>query len=619
MRETKFIEQNQEKWSDFEEMLQEDRRDPERLNDLFIQITDDLSYARTFYPNRSVRMYLNSLAQKVFHNVYRGKRFPLSRLRSFWTEEVPALMWESRMALLLSFSVFVLACAIGVVSSMINPDFAREVLGDNYVEMTLQNIRDGDPMAVYKDSAPLGMSVGIAANNLFVALRTAIFGVLASVGTLFMLLYNGIMLGAFQYFFIERGLFWESFLTIWIHGTLEIGAIIIAGAAGMVAGSGLLFPGTYTRGQAFQLSMRRGLKIFISLLPIFVLAAFFEGFLTRYTQTPPLVRGLFIGCSLFFMVWYFVWLPYYKYRRGHFANTATERELPPDRTHPILFSTIKNAGEIIADAFTALRRHPKTAFWSILGAAALFTGTALWLSPDKPFETFQFPVVDLGVLAGVEHFFGKEKMGWLLPFHTALLVTLTAGAFIALEQEMPETKRPQRSRLQLVLRAVPLTLPVLVFVWLLRIDPGGLGWFLGLWLCPYAALWAAALWFETPNPFLALKRAFTLMRFLDGILLGIFLVNLGMMFFWFLDSGVWRAVMGFFTWLVTPGEDNLRNFHTIVNTSIACVILYSVFLLMMLGGALQYFSGREIADATGLREGIDQVGTARQIRGLARE
>jgi len=43
MRETRFIEQNQEKWSDFEEMLRQNHRDPERLNDLFVQITDDLS------------------------------------------------------------------------------------------------------------------------------------------------------------------------------------------------------------------------------------------------------------------------------------------------------------------------------------------------------------------------------------------------------------------------------------------------------------------------------------------------------------------------------------------------------------------------------------------------
>jgi uncharacterized membrane protein SpoIIM required for sporulation len=274
MKETKFIEQNREKWADFEQMLREDRRDPEKLNDLFIQITDDLSYARTFYPNRSVRVFLNSLAQRVFHNIYRGRRFPAERLRLFWTDELPRIMWESRRALLLSFALFVLAFGIGVVSSMINPDFARVILGDQYVDMTLANIENGDPMAVYKDSGPLGMTAGITANNLFVALRTAIFGVLASIGTVFIMLYNGVMVGAFQYFFVEQGVFWESFLTIWIHGTLEISAIIIAGAAGLVAGSGLLFPGTYRRVQAFQITMRRGLKIFIGIVPIIVLAGF---------------------------------------------------------------------------------------------------------------------------------------------------------------------------------------------------------------------------------------------------------------------------------------------------------------------------------------------------------
>ena len=285
-------------------MLRNNKRDPDKLNRLFIEITDDLSYARTFYPNRSVRVFLNILAQRVFHNIYKGKRFPVERLRLFWTETLPKTMWETRRALLLSFSVFALAFTIGVLSSIINPEFARVILGDGYVDMTIENIEKGDPMAVYKESAPLGMTVGIAANNLFVAFRTAIFGVIASIGTLLIMLYNGIMIGAFQYFFIQKGLFWESFLTVWIHGTLEISAIIIAGAAGLVAGSGLLFPGTYRRVQAFQISMRQGLVIFLGIVPIIVLAAIFEGFLTRYTETPDFIRGLFIATSLFFVIWY---------------------------------------------------------------------------------------------------------------------------------------------------------------------------------------------------------------------------------------------------------------------------------------------------------------------------
>ena len=60
MRETSFIKQNKEKWKEFESILEKKDKDPDKLNDLFIQITDDLSYSRTFYPNRSVRVYLNN-------------------------------------------------------------------------------------------------------------------------------------------------------------------------------------------------------------------------------------------------------------------------------------------------------------------------------------------------------------------------------------------------------------------------------------------------------------------------------------------------------------------------------------------------------------------------------
>jgi hypothetical protein len=115
MKETKFIGQNKEKWADFEEMLRENRRDPGQLNNLFVQITDDLSYARTFYPYRSVRMYLNTLAQRIFHNIYRGKRLPVERLRRFLTDELPQLFLQERQALLLAFCILALAFSIGVV------------------------------------------------------------------------------------------------------------------------------------------------------------------------------------------------------------------------------------------------------------------------------------------------------------------------------------------------------------------------------------------------------------------------------------------------------------------------------------------------------------------------
>ena len=92
MRETNFIRQNKEKWAEFEHSLQQKQTDPDRLNDLYVQITDDLSYSRTFYPNRSVRVYLNGLAQRIFFKIYRSRRSHANRLLTFWTDELPQLI-----------------------------------------------------------------------------------------------------------------------------------------------------------------------------------------------------------------------------------------------------------------------------------------------------------------------------------------------------------------------------------------------------------------------------------------------------------------------------------------------------------------------------------------------
>ncbi len=619
MRETKFIEQNREKWAEFEQMLRDNRRDPDKLNELFIQITDDLSYARTFYPNRSVRMYLNGLAQRVFHNIYRGKRFPAERLRRFWSDELPQIMWESRRALWLSFGIFVLAFAVGVASSIINPDFARQILGDEYVEMTLQNIQNGDPMAVYKDSGPFGMSVGIAANNLFVALWTAILGVLASIGTIFMLLRNGIMVGAFQYFFIERGIFWQSFLTIWIHGTLEIAAIIIAGAAGLVAGAGLLFPGTYRRTQAFQISIRRGMKIFFGVVPIIVLAAIFEGVLTRYTDTPDVIRGMFILLSLCFVLWYFVWLPWHKARTTGFRQSIHDKELPPDRVELIDFQTVKSSGEILSDTFTVLRRRARVVLPAVLGVALVFMGLSFWWSDTKVTATFPLPDGPFGVLEGTIGFFSNEHLPYLFWLQTMLLALLAIVAFRAVEPEMDPALRLERSKGQWIGTWLALLLPMLLLGGLWLIEVGVFGWLLAMGTFPWLALWCAVIYFEAVNPFQAVVRAFALMRWSQGLTLGFLIVNLSVLLLYFLSTQVWDILLNFFSWLVPSGGENMQIFSTVATIGATVFITYFGLLLTFLTGAWQYFSGREIADAASLQAGIERIGLAPHIRGLARE
>lgn len=305
MREALFVKRNTDKWRDME---QNPTRDPDELTARFVELTDDLSYAQTFYPDSNVTRYLNGLAAQMHRGLMQNRRDDRSRFTTFWMYELPMLFRQSHRLLAISAGIFLVAGILGWVSAAHDNTFVQLILGDRYVNMTLENIKKGDPLGVYNSSGQSTMFVQITLNNIYVAFRTFIFGLFASFGTMAMLFYNGVMLGAFQYFFYERGLLLDSILKIWIHGTLEISAIIIAGCAGLTVGNSLLFPGTYSRLTSFKRGIKQGLKIAIGLVPVFIMAGFLESFVTRLTL-PPLVSGAIILTSAAFIIWYFILYP----------------------------------------------------------------------------------------------------------------------------------------------------------------------------------------------------------------------------------------------------------------------------------------------------------------------
>ncbi len=311
MREAAFVKQNKDKWSTFESALaNKTNLEPDVLSNLYIEITDHLSYAKTFYPASNTAHYLNSLASQAHQKIYRTKREPKNRIISFWKVEFPMMFKQHHRELLIAFLVFIFFSFVGAFSAANEGDFVRSILGDAYVNMTLENIEKGDPMAVYKQMGEFNMFLGITINNIRVALMAFVYGIMLGVGTLMIMLQNGIMLGSFQYFFYEKGLLWESVRTIWIHGTIEISVIIIAGCAGLVLANGMLFPGTYSRLESFKRGIKNGLKIMISTLPFFIIAGFLEGFVTRHTEMPDGLAIFIILASLALILFYYVIYPY---------------------------------------------------------------------------------------------------------------------------------------------------------------------------------------------------------------------------------------------------------------------------------------------------------------------
>jgi uncharacterized membrane protein SpoIIM required for sporulation len=308
MREAAFIRQNKIKWNQYQTEVS---TDPDVLADRFIALTDDLSFARTFYPESDVTHYLNNLTGQVHQAIYKNKKEKKNRFAMFWKTELPGLIGQHHRQLFYAFLIFALACGIGALSAAYDDTFVRLILGDSYVNKTISNIQQGDPMAIYKSQGETLMFLGITLNNIHVSFLAFIAGAFFSVGTCWILLTNGIMVGAFHYFFYKYGLLLNAVLSIWIHGTLELSAVVLAGCAGFVMGNSLLFPKTYSRLVSFRKGAREGLKIVVGLVPVFVVAGLLEGFVTRHTEMPLYLSILIIGSSAFFIGFYFIYYPIY--------------------------------------------------------------------------------------------------------------------------------------------------------------------------------------------------------------------------------------------------------------------------------------------------------------------
>ena len=615
MRETKFIQDNKEKWKEYEELLEREYQNPDKLNEVFIKITDDLSYSRTFYKNRSVRVYLNSLGQKIFQNIYKNKRSPVSRFTNFWKEELPRLIYEARKDFRLSFLVFLGAFLIGALSTAMDVEFPRIILGDDYVDMTIENIKKSDPMAVYKEQGQFGMSVGITLNNIFVAFLTFVMGVFFAIGAIGILIRNGVMVGAFQYFFYEQGVFQESFLTIWMHGTLEISAIIIAGAAGITMGKGFVFPGTLSRIKSFQITARRGLKIMIGLIPIFIIAGFIEGYITRHTELPDLLRGGFIFACLAFVLWYFVWYPRQKAKKG-FVTDAARYQLQPDDNQVINYGQIKSVGEIFADAFVFYKNY----FWKIVfvafGASLAYVLAIFFFNKANSFALlFYFD----NILANLGQYFMHPKIPYL-PIICIFCFTWISAYLNRLI--MRDTGNPflKENWKNYFIQGFKVLTPV-TLMYLLIHSGGDYTVLFILFLFPVILLWLFILQNDQIWYIKGLSETVTLMggNYMKLVVVSFLLLLICGLFYSLLDTSLMWFFVDIVSWNLPVKGEAGRDLLHLMMAATTIFVLFLLYPLLVISVGLFYFSQKEVKEANFLKQRIQQIGKKKEIRGMIME
>ena len=310
MREAAFVKQNKEKWIAFEKAIAlKLKTDPDTLADYYIHLTNDLSYARTYYPESKTLLYLNSLASQAHQKIYKNRKEDKNRIIQFWKIEFPLFFYQYQKTLLYSFLIFSAAVCIGIISVLNDVSFIRLILGDAYVNETINNIDQGDPTAIYKSGSEIGTFLGITINNIRVALFAYALGVITSIGTAYLLFRNGVMLGAFFTFFYTKDLLFEASKSVWLHGVIEISVIIVAGCAGLVMGNSILFPKTFSRRVSFMRGAKDGLKIVVSTIPFFIIAGFIESFITRYSNMPVWLAMTIIFSSLALVIYYYIIYP----------------------------------------------------------------------------------------------------------------------------------------------------------------------------------------------------------------------------------------------------------------------------------------------------------------------
>jgi uncharacterized membrane protein SpoIIM required for sporulation len=513
-----------------------------------------------------------------------------------------------------SLAVFVLSLAIGWLSSAHDPDFARVILGDEYIAMTEANIAAGDPMAVYKSRDEIGMFLGITFNNLLVAFRAFALGAFFAVGTVVILLYNGIMVGTFQHFFMERALFQESFLTIWMHGALEISAIVIAGGAGITLGRGLLYPGNLPRVQSFQLSARRAFTIMVGLVPVFVAAAFIEGFFTRITELPDMLRGLFIFTCFGFVGLYFWWYPRVLFR-GEGRPLYNPDELMPHMDTDLDPKALRKNSEVFSSAFVMWR---KLALPATLGAALLallYTAAFGLIQGREGLELVSFRKFSL---YNLYQFHSYDTFFWNFFLNTFLLATVVYAVLRLFSRMYATCMHPNAAfGAGLFLKCLVVATVFELFI----LSGNGLVASLGILVIPFLLFWVVVAALEGKG----LPDAFSRMLQLLGgthrhiFLTFFFMALLSLALLFLIDSPFAWLYFDVLQWNIEADADTKFSIAMLSLVFLNTFGLCMVVPLLLFGQLLEYFSAVEAREAPALAERVLLIGTKKSAYGLERE
>jgi uncharacterized membrane protein SpoIIM required for sporulation len=267
---------------------------------LYRQTAADLSTAREDPASAPLARYLNDQLGRSHNIVYSGAaRSRRSGLLRFFTHEFPQVFRETLPHTLTALALFAAGMIAGVVLCVADPGFERFILNGAMMDTIERREMWTHGIVAIK---PLASSQ-IMTNNILVSLAACATGMFFGLGPLYMMLFNGLLIGVVGAACERAGMSLQLWSFVAPHGALELPAIFIAGGAGFVLGQGILFPGTLPRRDSVALAGRTAIRLLLGVIPMLVVAGIIEGFVSP-TAAPVPVKFVISGALLTLLLLY---------------------------------------------------------------------------------------------------------------------------------------------------------------------------------------------------------------------------------------------------------------------------------------------------------------------------
>lgn len=243
---------------------------------LYQKAAQNLSYSQTYFPDDDVTFYLNGLVAKSHNLMYKDQVSSMKQIRYFFSTKFIGLLIEQWRFVVTAMILFTIG-AIGSFLSVLNDPLHIYSILPAEIAQGVDPEQLGNRNGAVDSSL---MSASIMTNNIKVAILAFAGGITFGLLTVYLLVYNGIIIGSLAALFWHHNKSYDFWAYIVPHGMIELTAIFIAGGAGLLMGYKLFVPGHFSRGFQLKQQAIRSVQLLLGTIPLFVIAGLIEGFIT---------------------------------------------------------------------------------------------------------------------------------------------------------------------------------------------------------------------------------------------------------------------------------------------------------------------------------------------------